>query len=279
MKSEFCDIYDIYEESSDWLRFLLRSKIRIKILSVLNEDPKNLGELRKLLNLSSSTILQGMVEMEAEDLVENTEEGYALTNIGKIQKILIKDLLKSIVVISKDKDFWLNHDISGIPEHLLRRIGELGDCEIVGSAPDDLLKTFSNFIQIVMNAKEMKGVSPIYSPDYPNMVKTLVSKKADVDLVLSRKVLNKILETNQDDLEVLRKIISEKYLRLLVIDEDVKEAFTITDSALSFGLFRKNGAFDTTADLIAHGDEACNWGRELFEYYRDRSRTIGIDDI
>ncbi|MDY6964609.1 MAG: winged helix-turn-helix domain-containing protein [Halobacteriota archaeon] len=273
MQAEF---YDFYEKASDWLRLLARSEIRIKILANLNEGVKNLGELREVLDLSSSTILHGMRGMELEALIENTATGYALTNIGKIQTILINDLIKSIAVLSKDRDFWLNHDISGIPEHLLKRIGELNDYEFVRSTPEDLLKTMSNYLYLVMKAKEVKGVSVVFAPQFPSVFKKLVKEKADVQLILTREVMAKTLETSRG---ILESLIPKPNFRLWEIDEEVKVAFSVTDSFLSFGLLRNDGTYDFDADLIAHDNEALNWARDLFEYYRKRSKMIGLDDI
>ncbi|MDY6964611.1 MAG: winged helix-turn-helix domain-containing protein [Halobacteriota archaeon] len=274
MQSEFFDFskfYGIYENASMWLRLIARSEIRIKILVSLSKGSKNLGELRELLNLSSSTILHAMRNMEVEGFIENSVEGYTLTNIGKIQAILINNLIKAIAVLEKDKDFWLTHDLSAIPDHLLRRIGELDDLVAVKGNAWDVLKPHYNLIQLLMKAGEVKSVSPVFHSDYPEIIETLVNNKADVELILTDKVMAKILESSRD---ILERMISEPNFRLWVIDEDVKVAITVTDSALSLGLFRDDETYDISTDLISHTDDALNWGRDLFEYYRLRSKKI-----
>ena len=267
---------DHHKKALDKIRLFTGSEIRVKVLMDLNEGSKDLPQLKRSLGHDSSTIIHAMKDMKVENLIEVTKEGYALTNIGKTEVILLNHLLRSVSTLSKNEEFWLTHDLSGIPDHLLRRIGDLSNCEILVSPSDDLLSVFSNYFQIVMKAKGMKGVSPIFHPDLPNLVKTLVDVKADVELVLTQKVIKKATKTCQHK---FKKMISESNFRLWMIDEDVKVAFTVTDSALSFGLFSNDGRYDMGTDLVAYNDDAIRWGRDLFEYYRMRAREVNPDDI
>lgn len=274
MQSEF---HSIYEKSSDWLRLLARSEIRIKILMILNDDSMKLGQLRNNLNLTSSTILHAMKDMDDEGLIENTDEGYALTNIGRIQAILISDLIKTITVLTKNKDFWLSHDISGIPEHLLKGLGDLSGCDAVLGGKADILKPHLNFIKVLMGAKVVRGVSPIFYHEYPNIIEKLVKNNANVETIVTNEILS--ILNNGEYKSRLESLLNEKNFLLWVIDEEVKVAFTVTDSVLSFGLFRDDGAYDLTTDLISQKKDAIKWGNELFEYYRKRSNRVKSEDI
>ncbi|MDY6959901.1 MAG: winged helix-turn-helix domain-containing protein, partial [Halobacteriota archaeon] len=239
MESVQSEFYSIYEKSSDWLRLLARSEIRIKLLMILNEENMKLAQLRDYLNLTSSTILHAMKDMEDEELLENTDEGYALTNIGKIQALMISDLIKTITVLTKNKDFWLTHDISGIPDHLLKRLGDLSDCEVVKSTTTDLFKPHSNFIEILSESKSVKGVSPIYHPDYPKTIKNLLDNNASVQLIFNQEILDTFIESDKN----LAEEISNKKNCGLWLFNKLSEAFTVTDRSLSIGLFNADGNY------------------------------------
>lgn len=274
------DLYDTYEKASNWLRLISRSEIRIKMLMTLNGGPKDLSQLREQLNLSSSTIIHAIGDMGAEGIIgRSPEQGYILTNIGNVQAVLVNDLINVLGVLSKNSEFWLTHDISGIPNHLLKRIGDLGDCDVVRSSPDDVLEVFSNYTTLITSAKEIKGVSPFFQPNLPKMMEALVHSGANVKLVLAKEVFFKVMETNQDRLKALNGFLSEGVLELWVIDSDLKVALTVTDSALSFGLFNCEGTYDALTDLVSYGDKALNWGRELFEYYRILSKKITPEEM
>jgi len=72
----------------------------------------------------------------------------------------------------------------------------------------------------------------------------------------------------------------ERKLQAIFHGDDIKVAFTVTESLLNFGLFRLDGGYDLGTDLICTGDSAVVWGRELFGHYRRISKQIeGIRDI
>jgi len=272
------ELHDAYEKASDQLRSLARSEIKIKILLNLNEGPKDLCQFRDLLDLTSSSINHIMRDMEAEGLIViGSKEGYALTNVGKILTIVLSDLIKAMGVFSKDIEFWMVHDIDGIPEPLLKRIGNLIDSVFVGGSKANVLKTHLNALKLLTEAKKLKCVVPIFYPDYPNLIEKLVNKKADVQIVVTDEVFNMLFYGENHQLS--KDILCKQNFRLWVIKEDIKEAFAVTDSAFAFGLFRDDGTYDVSTGLVSYTDEVLNWGKNLFGYYRKRAIIIKSEDI
>ena len=153
------EIYDTDKNVLRWLKSIAKSETRIKILMALNEGGKNLNQLRDEIGLTSSAILHSMRNMGIENLILKTKEGYFLTNIGKSQAILLNGLINSMSALSKTEDFWLNHDISGIPEVLLRGIGDLRDCEVIRGTTTDLFRVHSEFIKILTFAQNLILIS------------------------------------------------------------------------------------------------------------------------
>jgi len=90
----------------------------MKVLLNLLEEEKNVGGLEKELGIRTSTILHSIKEMIEEDIMAKTTKGYALTNVGRIQALVLDELVSTIVTLDQHKDFWLTHDISGIPTSL-----------------------------------------------------------------------------------------------------------------------------------------------------------------
>lgn len=266
------EFYDTHKKVLSWLRLLARSEIRCKIMLALNEGDKNLSQLRELLGLSSSTILHAMRDMETESLIVSTEDGYALTNIGEAQAILVIDLIKAIYVLSENPEFWLTHDISGIPEVLLKRIGDLGDCEVVKATTLDILKPLTDFIQMLGNSKKMLGISPIFHPDFPKIVGKLLSEQVSVKLILTKEILNKLIEY---DVKIVEEISRRKNCGVW-LNDDLKVAFTVTDKFISLGLFSVDGVYDFTCDLMGGSKEAIVWGDSLFEYYIEKSKRYEL---
>lgn len=266
--SSKCKRYDLAE---DQIKAFTRSGIRAKIMLCLKESPKTAAEMERLLGTRATTILHAIKEMSDADIVEKTTSGYALTNIGFIQACILDDLVGCIAALEEHREFWMTHDISGIPVNLQKGIGQLAQSEIVESDPGAILKTVEYFLAELNKSREIYGVSPIIIPGYSETIASAVMRGARVHLILTDAILKIVVAQHQ---ELLRDLLKLENFHLYCINNGVKVAFTVTDSVLDFGLFRKDGGYDLGADLICIGESAIAWGKELFDYYRNLSQRV-----
>ncbi|MCK4736227.1 MAG: DUF1724 domain-containing protein, partial [Methanophagales archaeon] len=158
----------------------------------------------------------------------------------------------------------------GIPPHLLDRIGALRDSTIVKDTATDIFKSHSNFINLLKNAKEIKGVSSIFVPDYPLLFEELIDKKVEVGLVVTKEVLGKI------DEEIVKEIFTDKSskFKLYITEENARANFTVTDYFMALGFYRIDGTYDYNRDLVGYDKKAIEWGKELFEWYLKRAGRV-----
>ena len=150
----------------DYSLILARSNIRTDALISLTGGKESLDDLRKELNVSSSTASHALRELENSNLVyEDVERNYLLTNSGKIltnRLIDVKDLMETLDTF---ESFWLEHDLSAIPDLLLDKIGWLKDSRIISGTPVLVFKAYETVINLLKDAKEVKVVSSILIPD------------------------------------------------------------------------------------------------------------------
>ncbi len=251
------------------------SDLRRNILISLNEGEKSLADLREELKIRSTTALHALKELGNGNLTFQAQnKNYALTSIGKIIAIKLIDTMIAAEALKKHERFWLDHDLSGIPEHLLGKIGWLKNSNLIQINPLDVYKTHSNYLSFIKEAKWIKGVSPIYSPDYIGIFKELVNKNLETILILDKDVFSK--STEMIGIENLNAGIKNSRLEILIAEEKLNVAFTVTDSFFSLGLFNKNGIYDTAFDLVATDDLAIKWGVELFNFYIPKARKYEI---
>ena len=258
------------------LRLATCSELRRGILASLREGKKALSELRDVLEISSTTAIHALRELEKGNLVfQDEHRDYALTKIGEIIALKLSDFVDAIEVLKKHEDFWLTHDLSGIPPHLLEKVGWLRDSNIIKIDALDIIKTHRSYISFLdtANAKWVKGVSSIFSPDYPKVFEE-VAKRAITQLVLTESVLKKVIDAVGS--ETIKSLIFNYHLEFFVTEEDVKVAFTVTDTFLSLGLFKPDGIYNTTLDFISTEERAVRWGVELFEYHREKAKRYEI---
>ncbi|MHC1631845.1 MAG: helix-turn-helix transcriptional regulator [Methanotrichaceae archaeon] len=243
----------------------------MKVLLCLKDENKNIGELVREIGFRNTTILHAINRMIKSDTVTRIEHGYKLTNLGKIQACFLDDMINLVTVLEEHKNFWLTHDMSGIPTELLKKIGMLAQSDIITSDYGVPLKAQENFISELMKSKEIHGVSPINIPGYSDAITIPIKNGAKVDLILTEDILEIISKEYHN---LTRKLLECDNFKLYKIDASITVAFTVTDSLLSLGLYRLDGYYDLGNDLICRGEYAVAWGLELFEYYRKRSELI-----
>lgn len=278
LKGEFMPITDIlnfYEDVKDDLKFHSISAVRIKIMISLSEGPKKTKELRELTSMQSSTILHGITELEKQDLIIKEGDNFYLSEIGKIMVLKLEDMIKTSISLKKFQKLWLNHEIDAIPQNLLMNIGDLSNSELIESDNIDVFKPHGTYIQMLIQSKEIKGLSPIFYKDYIKIFDGMINKGTKIELILTNAILEKLIESlDPESLKNLNNLLSGKRLKIWELEEDIKIAFTITDKFLSLGLFIEKGTYDITKNLISKHDDAIAWGNKLFEYYRNQAKEF-----
>ncbi|MCZ7384046.1 MAG: DUF1724 domain-containing protein [Candidatus Methanoperedens sp.] len=238
----------------------------------MNEDKKSLGDLRTELNISSTTAIHALRELEKSNLAfQDKDKNYTLTKIGRIITLKVADFSNTVDILKKHERFWLEHDLSGIPDDMMEKIGWLKGSTLIEDTPTDIFKVHANFVSLLSKAKVIKGVSSIFVPEFMKLFEDLIiNKNVEVELIFTKEVAGKI-----DDLTI-EKIFNNKgsKLKLYITKEDMKAAFTVTDSFLSFGLFHIDGSYDYNRDLITYDKKGIEWGRDLYEWYLQRAERV-----
>ena len=253
------------------LKSFSRSSVRTKIIITILEGGKTVGELEKITNTRSSTLLHSIKDLMELDLVEKKRQVYSLTNIGRIQASILDDLLNTIMTLNQHHKFWRNHDLSGIPMELQKKIGLLGKGEIVKDSPETPLKSLDYFLASLSDSKEIKGVSPILITGYSKAIAQLVEKGSNVEIIVTNPVFKAILS---EEIDLINQMLKRKNFNLFLINGDIKISFLVTESFLNLGLSRIDGSYDLGTDLVYSGDRAVIWGMMLYDYYKSQATQV-----
>ena len=261
---------DRYDGAEGALKSLTGSWVRSKILLSLLGGTKRIQVLAESVGTKDKTAHHSVRTMIDEGSIERVSNGYALTNIGRIRAALLATTINGSTVLNENADFWMGHDISGIPPALQIRIGELAGGEFLRAAPDSPLEVQRVFIEKVSSAKAIWGVSPYIAPGYEEMITGLLDNSAKVSLILTKGVIDKI------ESAVLRAWLDNENFSLYEILEHITVAFCVADELLSLGLCSSDGTYDPLGDLMCPGADAAAWGRELYEYYLKQARPVQL---
>ena len=267
MGSENKERYQLVEAD---LKMFSRSGVRSKIMLILLEGGRTVGELEKITNTRSTTFLHSIKDLMDLDLVEKRHQVYSLTNIGRIQAVALEDLLNTIITINQHHKFWRSHDLSSIPMEMQKSIGMLGRGEIVEDAPETPLKIWEDFINSIITAKVIRTVTSILIRGFVAAIPKAVENGADVEIIVTNAVLEAISNWKDD----INKNLKKENFKLFVMDYDAKISFTMTESFLNLGLANNDGSFDMGADVMYRGEKPVLWGTMFYEYYKKQSKRI-----
>lgn len=233
---------------------ILNSSIRSSILIGLLNRKTRLKDLSDAATQNTNNSIRPLIEA---GMVERLCEGeYRLTNRGRALTLIYQDILDAEEVLQAD--FWQGHDMSSIPDSLLRLIGMLKGGGIVHPNGDQM-KAQRNFVDLVSNAKEIWGASSINAPGYEAMISEALRNGAEVNLILTRAVIDTIDPSQIHAWQCEAKFHLWK--------KEIRAAFTVADNVLLLGLFNTNGQIDPFQEYVCESEKARDWGKMLFDYY------------
>jgi predicted transcriptional regulator len=263
--------FELFELAEENLKSFARSSVRARIILGLIDRDLALSELEKLLNIRASTMLHAIKDMIEEGLVQKRNHSYSLTNVGRIQALLLDELISTIAALEQHRDFWMTHDISGIPISLQLKIGMLAESYVLKDDHSAPLRSLEYFIEQLVNSKVIRGISPVIVTGWSDAIAFPVKNGARVDLILTDSVLEKVIKEQGD---LLKELLGFDNFKLYRLKDGVKVAFTVTESFLNLGLSRLDGGYDLGSDLICSSENAVAWGNELFDYYLSYSEKV-----
>ncbi|MDO8870083.1 MAG: DUF1724 domain-containing protein [Methanobacteriaceae archaeon] len=271
------NLFELHDQIQDDLKFMVKSKIRLKIMFSLLEGPKSMKEINETHNLSFATISNNMKRLVEENLVKKVENKFEITSFCKLKLDSIIDFQQSTTFSNRFEDLLLDHDISGIPDFLIQDMGVFFDSELVQSTPVDIYKTHNTFINLLSESKEIFGVSPISHPDYTVLFQDLIKTDVNSCLILTDDIIKRTVTTS--DLKTITGSITNKNLELRRYSGDLNIAFTVADNFVSLGFFSDDGTYDQNRDLVSKNKDAIDWTKRLFDYYYQRSEKVGITNL
>lgn len=248
------------------------SEKRKNTLLILMNGPATIEEIKESLTGTTSAIMAQIKILFEHGLIEMSDGTYRLTYIGQILMKKIHPLISTLDVLEENKNYWMNRDLSSVPESLLDRIEELG--KVIIHEPD-LSHLFEPAKELLVSLEKTKNVCTIYSyfcPSCPNNYSNLAKKEANFDMILTKSVYNRLKE---EYTEHYNAMMTSKNSNLFICDDDIIKlgALSITDDLVNIAFFNKQGMFDHKK-VISFNESARIWGMDLFLYFKEMSYKV-----
>ncbi len=251
------------------VKYILTSSMRTLILVVLYNNRKNLNEIRDELKKPSATILHGLKELEDNNLIKKDRKYYELTSNGYLLATNIIKLIDNWYSLEKNKYFWNNHDLSGIPENFLNKLYLLKDAQFISSTTSDLSNAFNKYIELISTTSELTIMIPIYSE---NHLKYLIKLLKDGNLKRLNLLINReILRTIKRSRYLKKSLLEHENVNIHETDENFKIFLTFCKDFMTLTLFFKDNHYDDSQIIIDKNKSGIKWSEELFKYYKGRT--------
>ena len=250
-------------EEFSGIKYILTSGMRSKLLIAMYEKPKNLDELRNELKKPSATILHGLKELENINLIKKVQKYYELTSNGFLLTTNMVKLIENWYAINKNKLFWNSHDLSDIPDDVLKDIYLLKNAEYITSTTSDLSNAFNTYIKLISKGKALKIVLPIYSENhFKHLIKLLNGKKLKkLELIVTEEIMDSV----KDNILFKRELIDNPKVEIKYMKRKFKFFLTYGETFMSLTLFFKDGHYDDSQILIAKDMNAIKWSEILIK--------------
>lgn len=255
--------------------FLSEKRKNVLIL-LLREGPKNIDEIKEALDVSSSALMPQIKKLLKWDLLTYDPNGdtYNLSDMGALIVEKIEEFLNIINVYVENHEYWESRDLSEIPYHMRKRIGNLKHCELLEADRDCLFEFHPDFVENILKSKYIMMTSSTFQPQTVSLFSKLLAKDVKIALVLTEQIFYRFLD---DYHEQFNGFLSHENMSISIRKGHIGPlTLVVTDTFMALWLFDRNGRFDGMT-LISHENSAIKWGRELFTYYSSISNLVYID--
>jgi predicted transcriptional regulator len=251
---------------------VFRSQKRRDLLLLLGESSKTMEEIKLFLDVSPTAILPQIKKLTDSDLVTQRDGRYELTDMGDQVFKKVQSLVNTLILLERE-DYWLEHDLGGIPQYLLDRIGDLKDCSLIKTDPSHIFEPKTELLNFFNSSRCLMVFSSFYRPEFLSLYSNLGNLRSEITLIFTESVLEKILYNHE---KKMRKFSAVKNAELFVCNDGARLAeLIVSDRGMMISLFDHNGRFYHDY-VYCSESQAIIWATELFEFFK--SRAWQVDD-
>ena len=234
------------------LLFEFSSTERMKIMNSLMVEGLKLSQLSKSIDMTVSEASRHLQRLSDLELIDKNADGaYIPTSFGR----LAVNLLRGLDFASENRQYFLEHDILGLPEALVDRIGALSNTTI----NTDTVRVLAHVDKMFQEADEYIWVMS-YAPSLPSTI-PLVEARLENGVILRRIFPEEIIPT-QGEAETISgpcRTLPRVDVRIMMTE---KEAMCSPRSI--------EGKTDYTS-FIGKDSEFHAWCKDLYLHYWDQA--------
>lgn len=237
------------------LLFALSSRDRLDLLSHLGKEKLRLAQLAQRLSATAQETSRHLERLSEAKVIERDSDGlYRLTTFGK----LALAMLPSFTFLSKNRSYFLSHDLSSLPYEFVHRVGELAN----GEYAEHVGETLRTFEMILSEAEQNVWVMADEPPGGPRILEP----------ILERDVSLKALMNPVDDSDIVyrdRWLGPKWELRFF---DGINVGVVLNEKMAAVGFPSLNGKLDFGSGFRGSTQKFHKWCYDLHAYYWNKAR-------
>lgn len=253
---------------------LLRSDKRRKILLFLRDGPKNIEEITEFLGSSCTAVLPQIKRLTENGLINQEGKNYGLSTVGLIVTEKMFSLLGTLEIFEDNIDYWAQKDLTGIPHFLRSKLGMLARYKVIESQLNRMFEPPEEFINSLKKSTEIMYFSSFFQPSFSGFDQDFLKKRTASTFIFTKNFFERIFSSHPEE---AKELLSPASSNIYIYDGlSSVVSLTVTERFMALLLLNKKGKLDQSL-LISSENDAIEWGKELFVYYRDLSKPIFIE--
>ena len=239
------------------LLFEFSSPERMRIMKSLLGERLKLSQVSKKLNMTITETSRHLQRLSDIQLIEKDRDGaFSPTPYGKVAK----KLLSSLDLISNNRQYFLEHDILGLPDEFISRINELS----LATLNTDVVRVLAHVDVMFQEAEEYIWVMS-YAHSLPSTI-PIVEERLQNGVILQRIFPEEIipLTGEADTIRGPCRTLSEVDVRIMLTE---KEAMCSLPSI--------DGTKDYTS-FIGKDPRFHKWCRDLYLHYWEKAKPASV---
>ncbi|MPM95897.1 hypothetical protein SDC9_143053 [bioreactor metagenome] len=235
------------------------------------EGPRDIEQIKTSLNVNSKAMMPQIKILSKQGLILQEGDTYRLSDIGELVVGNMLPLLNTLEVIEENKEYWASRDVSTIPHDLFMRLGELGECMVIEPDLNHLFDLPREFTENLTKSRSIFSSLSYYHPLYPSLYSKLARSEAEIELILTESVFERLKNESPDELSSL---LDSENTTVVVCKENLHiPTIAVTDRFMYLCLFNRQGKYDHRKVMSFDASALC-WGRKLFAHYKESAWKV-----
>ncbi|MDW7733355.1 MAG: transcriptional regulator FilR1 domain-containing protein [Methanolobus sp.] len=242
------------------------------ILLLLNDGPKDTGTIMSTLRTSRQALFPQIRILSDSNIISMIDGPCRLTAMGTV-------LVDKIVPLLDMFDLLENigcYELDFIPQHLLKRISELGPCTVVDPPIPEICEVDKEFQRLSTESRSIAVITSFMFPNFSDIFAAYIEKGVPVSVIVSAKLHDKLKCNSYQE---YKNLIDNEIIDVYVHNDEMGlVSFTQNDHGIMLRLLSNtdHSHYDYKRVLF-QSPLSLQWGRDLFDHYK--SESVRVADI